>query len=49
MNVNEECLINYLKKPDELACTTEVLMLYNKFIKEKIIDKIKDIKIIIKD
>ncbi len=46
MSLHEDCLINYLQKPDELAYTTEILKLYNKlmereFIKKKISDKIK--------
>lgn len=46
MSLYEECLINYLQKPDELAYTTEILKLHNKlvereFIKNKISDKIK--------
>ncbi len=46
MSLNEDCLINYLQKPDELAYTTEILKLNNKliereFIKSKISGKIK--------
>ncbi len=46
MNLNEDCLINYLQKPDELAYTTEILKLNNKlmereFIKNKFSVKIK--------
>ena len=46
MSINEDCLINYLKKPDELAYTTEILKLSNKllerdFVKSKISGKIK--------
>ena len=45
MSLHEDCLINYLQKPDELAYTTEILKLNNKllerkFIKTKIFDKI---------
>ena len=29
MNIHEECLINYLQKPDELSHTTDVLRLNN--------------------
>ena len=46
MSLHEDCLINYLQKPDELAYTTEILKLNNKllereFVKSKISDKIK--------
>ncbi len=34
MNLHEECLLNYLKKPDELSYSTEILKL-NNFILEK--------------
>ena len=45
MSFHEDCLINYLQKPDELAYTTEILKLNNKllereFIKNKISAKI---------
>jgi len=44
--MNEDCLLNYLSKPDELAYTTEILKLANKlierkFIKSQVSDKIK--------
>lgn len=32
MNLNEECLINYLQKPDELSHTTDILKLNNALI-----------------
>ena len=46
MSLHEDCLINYLQKPDELAYTTEILKLNNKlmereFVKNKISDKIR--------
>lgn len=34
MNLHEECLLKYLKFPDGLSCTTELLKL-NKLIMEK--------------
>ena len=34
MNLHEQCLLRYLKNPDELACSTEILKL-NNFILEK--------------
>ena len=46
MSLQEDCLINYLKKPDELQYTTEILKLSNKlmerdFVKNHISAKIK--------
>jgi len=46
MSLNEDCLLKYLLKPDELAYTTEILKLNNKimereFIKNKISAKIR--------
>ena len=46
MSLNEDCLINYLQKPDELAYTTEILKLNNKllerdFLKNKFSGKIE--------
>lgn len=32
MNLHEECLINYLQKPDELSHTTDILKLNNALI-----------------
>ena len=29
MNIHEDCLINYLEKPDELSHTTDVLKVNN--------------------
>lgn len=34
MNLHEQCLLRYLKNPDELAYSTEILKL-NNFILEK--------------
>jgi len=34
MNLHEQCLLRYLKNPDELVCSTEILKL-NNFILEK--------------
>lgn len=34
MNLHEQCLLRYLKKPDELSYSTEILKL-NNFILEK--------------
>ena len=34
MNLHEQCLLRYLKNPDELSCSTEILKL-NNFILEK--------------
>lgn len=39
MSLNEECLINYLQKPDELAYTTEILKLNNKIMEKEFIIK----------
>ena len=33
MNLHEQCLLRYLKNPDDLSCTTEILKL-NNFILE---------------
>ncbi len=37
MSLNEDCLINYLQKPDELAYTTEILKLNNKLMEREFI------------
>lgn len=34
MNLNEECLLNYLKSPDELAYSTDVLKLNNQILEQ---------------
>lgn len=39
MNLHEKCLLNYLKYPDELAYTTEILKLNNKILEEKFVVK----------
>ncbi|MDY6309763.1 MAG: hypothetical protein SPL73_08270 [Cyanobacteriota bacterium] len=39
MNINEECLLGYLKQPDDLAYNTEILKLHNKILEEKFILK----------
>ncbi len=39
MNLNEKCLLNYLKHPDELAYTTEILKLNNRIMEEKFVLK----------
>ena len=40
MNIHEECLINYLQKPDELSHTTDVLKLNNALLAKKIKTKL---------
>ncbi|MCD8377680.1 MAG: hypothetical protein LUB59_02700 [Candidatus Gastranaerophilales bacterium] len=39
MSLNEDCLLNYLLKPDELAYTTEILKLNNKILEKEFIIK----------
>lgn len=39
MNLHEQCLLRYLKNPDELSYTTEILKLNNKILEEKFILK----------
>lgn len=34
MNVNEECLLRYLKSPDELSYYTDVLKLNNQILEQ---------------
>lgn len=34
MNLNEECLLNYLQNPDELECLTSILEENIRFLKE---------------
>jgi hypothetical protein len=34
MNLNEECLLNYLKSPDELSYYTDVLKLNNQILEQ---------------
>lgn len=48
MNLHEECLLNYLRYPDELAHTTELLKLNNLILEQKFILKnflAKDIRL----
>lgn len=40
MNIHEECLINYLQKPDELSHTTDVLKLNNALLSKKMQNKL---------
>ena len=40
MNIHEECMINYLQKPDELSHTTDVLRLNNALLKKKMKNKL---------
>lgn len=39
MNLHEQCLLRYLKNPDELSYTTEILKLNNKILEEKFVLK----------
>lgn len=39
MNLNEECLLRYLKHPDELSYNTEILKLNNQIFEQKFIVK----------
>lgn len=39
MNLHEQCLLRYLKNPDELSYATEILKLNNKILQEKFITK----------
>jgi len=39
MNLHEECLLNYLRHPDELAYTTELLKLNNMILEKKFLLK----------
>lgn len=39
MNIHEQCLLRYLKNPDELSYTTEILKLNNKILEEKFVLK----------
>ena len=40
MNIHEECLLNYLQKPDELAHTTDVLKVNNHIFEQNFIKKL---------
>jgi len=35
MNLNEECLLNYLKKPDELSYHSDILKLSNQIMEQR--------------
>lgn len=37
MNLNEECLLGYLKNPDELSYNTEILKINNKILEQKFV------------
>ncbi len=39
MNLHEECLLRYLKIPDELSYSTEILKLNNFILEKKFISK----------
>ena len=39
MNINERCLLAYLKNPDELSYNTEILKIHNKILEQKFIFK----------
>lgn len=39
MNINEKCLLGYLKQPDDLSYNTEILKLHNKILEEKFVLK----------
>lgn len=39
MNLNEECLLRYLKYPDELSYSTEILKLNNKILEQKFVTR----------
>lgn len=34
MNLNEECLLNYLRTPDELSYATDILKLNNQILEQ---------------
>lgn len=40
MNINEECLLNFLKKPDELSYTTDVLKINNHILEQAFVRKV---------
>lgn len=39
-NIHEKCLLNFLKKPDELAHTTDVLKINNHIFEKQFLNKI---------
>lgn len=39
MNVHEECLLRYLKHPDELSYNTEILKINNSIMEQRFVVK----------
>lgn len=39
MNLNEDCLLGYLKNPDELSYNTEILKIHNNILEQKFVLK----------
>ncbi len=39
MNLHEQCLLRYLKHPDELSYATEILKLNNQILEKKFVVK----------
>ena len=39
MNLHEECLLRYLKRPDGIPCTTEILKLNNLILEKQFLMK----------
>ncbi len=39
MNLHEQCLLRYLKHPDELSYSTEILKINNQILEQKFIVK----------
>lgn len=37
MNLNEECLLKFLKAPDELSCCSDILKLNNQILEQHFI------------
>ena len=37
MNLHEQCLLKYLKNPDELSYATEILKINNKIMEQKFV------------
>lgn len=40
MNIHEECLLNYLQKPDELSHSTDVLKVNNHLFEHSLVKKL---------
>ncbi len=40
MNIHEECLLNFLQKPDELSHTTDVLKINNHIFEKNFLKKV---------